>query len=423
MSSNCRTEEFNLERKELKIRFRSSGYVVLTDGAATIFGAPLKKNTRYDFSMCSIPVVSPVACRLHVGGDFTSVVTYIRTDVYDIHAVLDFARHEASKRGVPSLNDTNPGGTSSNSLKEGPWGPRVLVVGDVNTGKSSLCRSLANMAVASQVHGVALVDVDVGQQGITCPGSVATAFVDNYLPIDEGFNTVMPLTAFFGDKTVNASTRGRYLDLCASLARGIISFSLATPKFAAGGVIVNTMGWVTDMGLDLLFQLLSVFSITHVVVCGSGNKLTETLRNAVIDEKIIFLKYPKQTGVFKRKGNVRDSWRAEQIVSYFQGTKRTPLLSYRAVCYVKDVHFIHALKLEPLSWKDVEPLSLAAVSWTDSLEAVNDINVAGFIVLLEVGETFFSFLSPVAGTLPKPFILVSPTIRLPRDKVPPLQAP
>ncbi|CCD12350.1 unnamed protein product [Trypanosoma congolense IL3000] len=376
--------------------------------------------------MCSIPVVCPVSCRLHVEGSFTGAVHVLSTHVDDIHAVLELARTDAAAFHLSSSAQLGVSATGEpgrhTETSEG-YGPRVLVVGETNTGKSSLCRTLTNLATTTQKCSVALVDVDVGQQGITCPGSIAAVFVENYIPVDDGFNTMMPLVFFFGGKAVTASSRRHYLDLCACAAAGVTSVAASKPAFAIGGTVVNTMGWTNGIGRDILYELLSLFSITHVVICGSDDELAEDLRKAAIGRNIIFLSYPKQTRMPPRTAAVRSAWRDEQVVSYLQGTLRTPLTSYRGIAFVKDVYFLDALTLKPMPCQDVRPLTLAAVSWADSVEFVDQVNVAGFIVILEVGKRFFSFLSPASGSLPKPFILVSDNIQLPWEKVPPFSAP
>lgn len=67
-------------------------------------------------------------------------------------------------------------------------------------------------------------------------------------------------------------------------------------------------------------------------------------------------------------------------------------------------------------------LSLASVVWADTTASADEANVAGFVVLLEVGKEFFSFLAPSGGELPKPYLIVSPTLQLPRELVMPLYA-
>ncbi len=56
-------------------------------------------------------------------------------------------------------------------------GPRVMVVGPTDVGKSTYCRILCNYAVR-QGRNITFVDLDVGQGFVSVPGELL--FVQNY---------------------------------------------------------------------------------------------------------------------------------------------------------------------------------------------------------------------------------------------------
>lgn len=76
-------------------------------------------------------------------------------------------------------------------------GPRVIVVGPTDSGKSTLSRMLLSWA-AKQGWKPTFVDLDIGQGSITIPGCIAATPIE--LPIDpvDGIPLEMPLVYFHG---------------------------------------------------------------------------------------------------------------------------------------------------------------------------------------------------------------------------------
>ncbi|EPY34259.1 polyribonucleotide 5'-hydroxyl-kinase [Strigomonas culicis] len=289
-----------------------------------------------------------------------------------------------------------------------------MVIGAHNTGKTTLCRTLVNLGVKLGQHSIAYIDVNVDQQSITCPGSVSASFIEAPVSLDEGFGTTMPLSFFFGDTRVDQTSRKRYLDLCAELAHATDSVARQRLLFSTGGAVINTMGSTAEFGIDLLMELCSLFAVTDVVVCGSDAKLENDMYNAVgIGSSVSVMGFPKYTQMLPRDENTLAAARDRQLASYFIGTAHSPLLFARQTARVDEVSFLHALTLRPLAWNEVPVNRLAAVVWADTAEQAASANVAGFVVLFEVGKSFFSFASPSMGPVPKPFLLVSPTLCVP----------
>lgn len=79
-------------------------------------------------------------------------------------------------------------------------GPRVIVVGPTDSGKSSLSKMLLSWA-AKQGWKPTYVDLDIGQGSITIPGCIGATPIE--MPIDpvEGIPLDMPLVYFFGQTT------------------------------------------------------------------------------------------------------------------------------------------------------------------------------------------------------------------------------
>lgn len=79
-------------------------------------------------------------------------------------------------------------------------GPRVIVAGPTDSGKSTLCRMLLSWA-AKRGWKPTYVDLDIGQGSISLPGSIGATPVE--MPIDpvEGNPLEMPMVYFYGHTT------------------------------------------------------------------------------------------------------------------------------------------------------------------------------------------------------------------------------
>ncbi|KAA8529907.1 hypothetical protein F0562_034489 [Nyssa sinensis] len=112
--------------------------------------------------------------------DETPMISYV-----NVHAVLEGRRNRAK---------------ASSSDSDSSQGPRVIVVGPTDSGKSTLSRMLLSWA-AKQGWKPTFVDLDIGQGSITIPGCIAATPIE--MPIDpvEGIPLEMPLVYFYGHAT------------------------------------------------------------------------------------------------------------------------------------------------------------------------------------------------------------------------------
>ena len=66
-------------------------------------------------------------------------------------------------------------------------GPRILIAGPTDVGKSTLCRVLLNYAVRSNRTPI-FVDLDIGQNNISIPGTIGALLVSKPADIIRGFD-------------------------------------------------------------------------------------------------------------------------------------------------------------------------------------------------------------------------------------------
>jgi polyribonucleotide 5'-hydroxyl-kinase len=397
------------------------GAVVLLSGRAELYRGALTRNLRYSFPAEACIVVEAFDdAVLQVEGPATVSQGPLNGTLDEVHALLDTARADAA---VAIKERESNALSTSEELKESWQGPRVLVVGENQWERETVVRSLLNLAVRrGSPYGVGCIDVDVAMPLIGCPGTISTVFAEEPVIAPDDFDVMMPLTFFHGTPSVTSATRNRYLDLCVCAVQAATSLGFAKAEFEAGGLLIHSISPSNELQHDLLSDLVAIFAVTHVIITGANYDLERFLLNSVLGRSVTFLRAPRMAGVVPPSADAAASRRRLQLERYLFGTVRTPRLPVRGVARMSDLELLHAETLQRLEWSDVPDLSVAAVVWADTSASAGEANVAGFVVLLEVGKEFVSFLAPAGGELPKPFLIVSPTLQLPRELVMPLYA-
>jgi len=113
----------------------------------------------------------------------------------------------------------------------------AVVLGGVDSGKSSFCTFLVNKALAEK-RKVAVLDGDLGQSDIGPPSTIAYAFVAR--PITDLFS-LRAKNAFFIGETSASTVGDRVIAALVSLKREVLA---SDPDF----VVINTDGWVDGEG-------------------------------------------------------------------------------------------------------------------------------------------------------------------------------
>jgi polyribonucleotide 5'-hydroxyl-kinase len=165
------------EEWRFEVDHGSQAVISLAEGRAELFGSELVPERRYAFSGAKLAVFSWHGCTLEVEGAVTHQYIARETpmlEVLAIHEELESRRHAA----LGALGA----------------GPRVMVVGPDDSGKTTMCRLLANYA-AWRGHGVTYVDLDVSQPSALVPGAITASAWPRPLDVEQGHEFTAPVRA------------------------------------------------------------------------------------------------------------------------------------------------------------------------------------------------------------------------------------
>lgn len=404
-------DEIELRNEALIVYFRS-GHFILLEGTGTADFMPVRLNKKYSVNVHGVTVESPVRSRILLSGDYTFHKRMISTTLSSIACVMDEFR---CRRKMESSTKPDNGAHPKTSVN----GPRIMIVGDTNTGKTFTGCCLANAATRTGEFSVAFVDLDVGQQQLSIAGAVSCGVVQEPRLACQQFDETAPISFYLGNNCVTGKTRGRYLDLCQYCASVCVDNAKTNKKLDDGGLIINTMGWTRSLGLDLLRQQMDIFQVTHVVFTAFDPDLEDELVKSSIGHHLELLLTDPIPFVVKKGGHSSKKFRNSQMMKYFFGSVDLPLACERNVCAVSSVEFLHATNFTSVIATDILPNTVCAVLQMDN-ENVWASSVAGYIVVLEATKQFFSFLTPQPAELPSNKILVSSFV-IPSHLIPPVQ--
>jgi polyribonucleotide 5'-hydroxyl-kinase len=139
--------------------------VRLTNGLAELFGVELAQNKEYTFHDQNFAIFTWYGCTIETisnitGGDGSSI--YVADTTPMIAYVNTHIQLEARRDVALANND---------------FGPRVVIVGGTDAGKSSFSHILTAYAVRLDRTPI-FVDLDVGQSSISIPGTIAAVPLD-----------------------------------------------------------------------------------------------------------------------------------------------------------------------------------------------------------------------------------------------------
>lgn len=227
---------------------------VLT-GNAELFGTELAPNTVYTFRGAKGAIFSWQGATLEVGGD--PEADYVAEETPMTQYVNSHFGLEALRRQARSA---------------GQLGPRVLVVGSDNAGKSSLVKILTGHAIKAG-RQPCVVNLDPEQGLLTPPGGFSITSFGSIVDVEEGWGSSpisgptalpvkMPLVYHFGCRQPMDQEK-LFKALVTRMAIPVLSRMGEDDEVKEAGCIIDTPGSLAQgkgNGYDLISHIVSEFS-------------------------------------------------------------------------------------------------------------------------------------------------------------------
>ncbi|KAF1362702.1 Clp1-domain-containing protein [Lizonia empirigonia] len=382
-----------------EVSFSRTFTVRLRSGTAEYFGTELAPSTTYSFQGTKGAIYTWHGCKLELGGEVESDYVAEETPMMT-HANLHFALEMLRDKSV-----------TSNSIEAGP---RVLVVGAENSGKTSLVKTLTSYAVKSGRQPM-VVNLDPRQGMLSVPGSFSAAAFSSIVDIEEGWGSSpisgpspipvkMPLVYHYGLKDPEEGKL--FKPLVTRMALAVTSRLEEDKASKQAGFIIDSSGTISagKAGVyENIEHIVSEFSVNVLVTIGSErlySDLSRKFSNRPTEETVNVIRLDKSGGCVDRSEDYMKALRHSQIREYFFGHGEDALAPSSMTADYSDLNI--SRRVTPASSLTNKLLAITTASPNDKHEVIRDSSVRGYIYVADVDEAKrkVRLLSPQPGHLP-----------------------
>ncbi|KAL4931586.1 cleavage polyadenylation factor subunit CLP1 [Aspergillus undulatus] len=335
--------------------FGTTVRVKLLTGTAELFGTELAPSQIYTFSGAKAAIYTWHGCTLEVSaGDAVSGLDGIMTAATT--TTPNASRGGLGAGGCQSeyVADETPmveyanvhfalEGLRAEAKASGKDGPRVLILGPEDAGKTSLSKILTAYAVKVGREPI-VVNLDPTEGMLSVPGTVTATAFRAMLDVEEGWGSSpmsgpsavpvkLPLVYFYPMVNPLEAEGSVYRPIVSRLALSVMGRMAEDEDARETGIIVDTPGILSESragALEMINHIVTEFSITTILVIGSerlyslmmknyDNKPSSSASAAASDERISVVKLTKSGGCVGRDAAFMKAVRESQIRTYFFG--------------------------------------------------------------------------------------------------------
>ncbi|GMH62326.1 hypothetical protein TrST_g5520 [Triparma strigata] len=380
--------------------------------------------------------------------DGDSVITSI--NIVNTHAQLEVMR-DTARRSLTSTNEA--------AKEEVNPSPRVLIVGDTDSGKASLMKTLTSYALKigrqplvcsinpkRAVGGLSNVEGCLSARSLS-GGFKDAAYVDSFEISSASGPGTSPLTFFYGSTDLKKN-EGFYKELVERMGESLAKREHACEEKAAtsphalneasSGLICMASERVDAASVKLHLHTIEKLRINVVIVLGHDSVYNKLSKKFVDQDKVKVIKLPKSGGVMKKEAAVRSASVSRCARSYFGVDKAgapgrsiiTKPLMELDIIKMESVAVggtmlpvgqaevstnVNLKKLDSLIQNSIvgicHPKAAAEYNELGSAESIYKGSIAGFLHVKSLtegdgeGGGNIVFMSPCEGTLPSNMIV------------------
>ena len=334
MSDEKETQYTIPQMNELRIECNDENaiIVVLLAGQAEIFGNELRFDIEYRFSgNKSFAIFTWIGCRVVIVGQpkevpyIPSIAPFSLIQTINVHSMLTVGKR-----------------------------PTLMVTGQPNCGKMTVCTILLNLAVRNGLHPM-FIDLNVDLNSISgLPGAIGCTIIKKTSFSRDAYSEFNQdsLLLHFGSHQVSKNI-DFFKSQCVRL-QYLISQKLKGSHYKDGIIInipsKNSIGNNNEAFYAMVIDLAKIFSIDSMLVIAENDKLFQTLKvDANLDQKISILNMEKFSGSIDKPA--RKSTQKTSINSYFNEMQPRKLLCELEVC--KIVPFVLSESTLPIGKKQL----------------------------------------------------------------------
>ncbi|KAJ3269429.1 hypothetical protein HDV01_001427 [Terramyces sp. JEL0728] len=368
-------EEFRFE-----VEPKQTLTIKLTEGKAELFGTELAVDYEYEFQGKKLGIFTWHGCKLETSGP--AISEYIGSETMmnehlNIHFALENLRISA-KRGENN-------------------GPRLMIVGSGDTGKTALAKTLINYATRQQRSPI-LCDIDPKSGLISLPGTISSMVINRPIDVEEELNAniykTSPIAYYYGSNIFDKQEF--YLLLLNNLKDSIEKKLANDDKIRSDGIIVDTPCEFVEnqQGIEILKETIDLLNTKRVKEYFYGKDLTPFSQTVSFNDIIV---RQIKKGLLAPSSTLPIGMETNPNSINFVKIETSEIL----------LHSILVVSFVPLPGTDEEG-KIKLYTLEEETELLKKSNVCGYVYISEVDEVKrkMTVLGPNPGRLPKTFFIM-----------------